>query len=440
VQSGVYRAACLLAIPAAAGLLLVERAPPGSRGALYILTHLGFAALMCVACRTGRAGASAGVCLAAGIAARLLLIPAEPFTSNDVYRYLWDGHALLAGADPWRLAPAGLAAPGTSQWPLPPDNTLVPTIYPPLAVLLFGTVAATGPLLALWVWKGLVTAASALTLWVVHGALEPERRARALPLVALNPLLILEAGVGAHLDVLVGATVVIGLVQVRRGRVVGAGAWLAAGVLIKLVPLVLVLPIAFALGRQARGRFVAAFLLVVLTGYGAVMAAGLVPLGSLPLFLAKWRFAGPLHGAFEPWLGSAATRVVAVGVAAGLIALALAVARARRSSGDAATVSSTLALGAPLLASPAVFPWYFVPLASLAAFHPTRLMWVGCIGWPLTYEVVDRYATGGGWSPSVELAWGLGALALIAAVLDARRPLMVARGEAAPSTVDPASP
>ena len=70
-------------------------------------------------------------CLVAGIAARFILLPAPWFTSNDLFRYLWDGAAVLHGHDPWSESPLALAEGIDSPQPLPPDNTTVPSIYPP---------------------------------------------------------------------------------------------------------------------------------------------------------------------------------------------------------------------------------------------------------------------------------------------------------------------
>ena len=59
------------------------------------------------------------------------------------------------------------------------------------------------PSLGPWIWKGLVVAASVATVRVVRRtALAVGGSAGAIALIALSPLLVLEAGVGAHVDAL----------------------------------------------------------------------------------------------------------------------------------------------------------------------------------------------------------------------------------------------
>ena len=40
-----------------------------------------------------------------GVFFRLALIPSEPFLSDDIYRYLWDGKVFVAGINPYEYAP-----------------------------------------------------------------------------------------------------------------------------------------------------------------------------------------------------------------------------------------------------------------------------------------------------------------------------------------------
>src|SRR5262249_55179633 len=74
----------------------------------------------------------------ASIPGILLLIPAPPF-SDDLYRYLWDGRVLRHGIDPYRSSPEdpALARLRDELWTRI-NNRELPTIYPPLAQVLFG--------------------------------------------------------------------------------------------------------------------------------------------------------------------------------------------------------------------------------------------------------------------------------------------------------------
>jgi hypothetical protein len=107
---------------------------------------------------------------------------------------------------------------------------------------------------------------------------------------------------------------------------------------------------------------------------------------------------------------------VAVAVAVSTLALALVAARAGRQD-----FGVQLALAAPMVASPVVYPWYLVLLVPTVALAPsaTALAWLSTM--PLTYEVLDRSDTVGTWEPR---AWPLTAIAIavgVAAVADLAR-------------------
>ncbi len=75
-----------------------------------------------------------------------------PRTSDDAYRYVWDGRVLLAGIDPYRFVPldpalAHLRDPLLFPEGEPPliNRPRAPTIYPPIAQLWFALVALFTP-------------------------------------------------------------------------------------------------------------------------------------------------------------------------------------------------------------------------------------------------------------------------------------------------------
>jgi hypothetical protein len=75
-----------------------------------------------------------------------------PRTSDDAYRYVWDGRVLLAGIDPYQFVPADPALVQLRDPVLFPDGQPplinrpgVPTIYPPIAQLWFAPIAFITP-------------------------------------------------------------------------------------------------------------------------------------------------------------------------------------------------------------------------------------------------------------------------------------------------------
>src|ERR1700740_127431 len=115
-------------MPEFIGLLL-------SAGILYFI-----AVFLVERFRLGRAAMM--VILAGTVLFRLVLLPATPSLSDDVYRYQWAGRVQRAHLNPYLAVPS---SPELS-WLLNPDNPEppgidTPTIYPPLRELFYCTIA-----------------------------------------------------------------------------------------------------------------------------------------------------------------------------------------------------------------------------------------------------------------------------------------------------------
>jgi hypothetical protein len=405
-----HRLACA-AFPATVALAWAIAASPWAvQGGRYVVLHIALTALMLAAWASGGGtrGEAAWV-LGAGVVARLVLLGIPAFTSHDSVRYVWDGAVLLAGHDPWRVVPDDPAlAALAGMWTRPFDCRDVPTVYPPGAVAVFALAALAGPARAALVWQALATLAGIATVVLAARALDAAGRTRHLALVALSPLLVLETAVGAHADALAALAVAAALAAAERGRAATAGAALGAGVLAKLLPGMGVLPLA------ARERSVRAFLLSGLAAlavaggvYLLAVASGFHALGSLFHLFAVWRFGSPVFSLVAALAGEGAAGVVATLAGVSLLALSAVLARAGRWR-----AGMVLALAAPLVASPVVFPWYLMPLVPAVALAPSgaAVAWLAAL--PLTYEVNDRAIATGEWAPAT---WPLVAVALAVA-------------------------
>jgi hypothetical protein len=394
-------------------LHLVAASPAGHRGQGYLVAHGLLTVVMLLAWWSAR-DANPAWAVGAGTVARLVLVAVPTFTTSDVERYLWDGHLALVGFDPYRVAPADPVVAGLRAAWLPRGvHDDLATLYPPGALGLFGVAALAGPATGRLAWKLVTTAASLAMLWAGCRVLRSRARERHLALIAFSPLLVLEGGVGAHVDVVAGAALVLGLSCLDAERPAKAGRWLGAGFLVKFVPALAALPLAVCCQRP--GRLVSGMLLTAATGYGLAVLSGLFPVGSLGA-ARWWRFGSPIWSALEPVVGTERMGGIAVAIGVSVLAVALVVARTGRQA-----VGIQLALAAPLVASPVVYPWYLVPLAPLVALAPSAmaLAWLSTL--PLTYEVIDRWDAGGVWEPR---AWPLAAIATtvgIAAVVDVVR-------------------
>ena len=339
---------CVAHLALAASVYAVAGAPDGVRGAGIIAVHLGVTCTMLLAWWLARRGAGWSWILGTGAAARLVLAPAPSFTTHDVDRYLWDGRVVLEGLDPYGVSPNDEeVAHLRRDWPVAPEHAAYVTLYPPGALLLFAACARFGPDVAPVAWKVVATLASLVLLFMVSMLLRVLGRKRHLALVALSPLLLLEGGVGAHVDLVAACALCTGLWFWARERRGLAGAALAAGALFKPTPALAWFPLVAAGGAQrARLAMLGGAAGLGLAGYGAALLLGLAPVGSLGVFFAHWRFGSPV--------GALLSDLPAVAVALAIAMLGAATWWGRRAPWPAAM----LALSAPLLVSPVVFPWY----------------------------------------------------------------------------------
>jgi hypothetical protein len=345
--------------------------------------------------------------LAGGALLQLLAATAhDPRRSDDVYRYAWDGRVQAAGIDPYRHAPvdpelAGLREPWLfpgaatcAEGGKPPGCSLINraeerTIYPPVAQAAFAGVHAVTPYGHLLAWQ-LAAGAAAVAVAVLLVAVLGRTRGDPRPAVlwAWCPVVVLEAGNGAHVDVLAALFLVAGVVLVA-GRPVVGGLLLGAAVAVKLYPaLVLV-----ALVRRPRWGVVmaAAGALVALSYVPHVLAVGTDVLGYLPGYL---REEGYDAGARFALVSLVAPGSAAAGVAVAL--LAVAAIACWRQAVDTPVARSALAFAgtAFLLATP-YQGWYGLLLVGLVplARRPEWLA-VAAAGFPLyAVDVGSRVTT-----------------------------------------------
>ena len=417
-----HRVVCLLFVGASTTAYFLPAVPTTHRAAAYIALHLVLTTLMMAAWATGRVTGAGGRrwTLAAGAGARLLLVGAPAVTSLDVTRYLWDGRVTYEKLDPYRTPPDDPAlAPIRAQWPAPAGDTSHPTPYPPGALALFALSASTGLTLAPIVWKLIVTITSLATLRIVAQLLASGEKDHRLAFVALSPLLLLEGGVGAHLDVVVTATIAAALLFAHHRPSTSAGVALGTGALLKLVPAAAIVPMTFGARGGGALRVLRGALIVLGLGYGLAFLAGLHPLHALIEFIARWRFGSPTFPALEQRLGEHGAQD-----AAGLLLLVGLAASAWMARTGHWAAGVQLALATPLLLSPVVFPWYLTVLIPGLVLVPSAAV----VGWataaPLTYEVLDHVGEGGRWEPA---GWPLACvttvlvLGLTADALRARR-------------------
>ena len=333
----------------------------------------------------GRRAPSLLVIWGVAILARLVLLPLTPELSDDIFRYLWDGHVLLEGVNPYAYPPEHEAlATIRTPWHGEINNPGIPTIYPPLSQLLFAVVALAG---------GTVAAAKALWLCFDLGCgLLLQRiatRTGRPPATVLiwylwSPLLIVETAWSAHFDA-VGLFLMACLMWIaatggtdargagrtgalRWRRPVTLGSLLGLATLVKFAPAATLPPLA----RRYGGPVVLAFAVVCAALYLPFAGVGPVALTEgLRTYAEHW---SANEGAFSLIALLAGDPLRARGAAAAMVLGVVAYTTWRRFSIEQALL---WIIGTGLLLSPTVHPWYVLwvlPMAALRGNRPFLLL------------------------------------------------------------------
>ncbi len=368
------------------------------------------------------------------IAMRLALLPAVPELSDDIYRYLWDGHVQLSGTNPFAFAPAAeeLVDVRTDVHGQI-NNPDVPTIYPPLAQVAFLLIALAGS--SLFVAKAIWLACDLATAYVlVRIAGETGRpESTVLILYAWAPLLVVEVAWSGHLEPLgllamscaIWAAVRAGRGEAsaergqggapagrgRAGAAVVAGGALALATLTKFAP-VAALP---ALARRHGWRPIAAFGLVLLVLYAPYASAGTSLFTGLRTYGEHWWFMKGLFGGLE-WLTG--DPVLARRLAAVVVTIVVAGTAVARFDLERALLWT---LGAGMIITPTLHPWYVLWMLPMAALRRSRA-WVLLTGLAfIGYYGLGEYRLSGDWVQPGLARIALWLPFLLLLVIDTRR-------------------
>lgn len=222
-----------------------------------------------------------GIILTVAIACRLVTLVPDPYLSSDIYRYAWDGVVQHAHISPYRYAPGDpalsfLREPNQDLFDNINRRDYAHTIYPPAAQFLFYLITFISPTvifmkLAMILFEG-------LTMYALVKLLEKfgMRREQTL-LYAWCPLVIWEIGSSGHLDSPAMAFIMLALLARYRRQAVLTGVFIAAAILIKIYPIIL-LPVLFRRGECKMPATVAA---ICAFAYGCYARVGMRVFGFL---------------------------------------------------------------------------------------------------------------------------------------------------------------
>jgi alpha-1,6-mannosyltransferase len=344
------------------------------------------------------------ICLLGVWATPLTLGP--PILSLDVYSYAAHGVMLTTGLDPYRAVPAALPLNSPVLAAVDPLWRFARAPYGPLAEGIFALVqtVARGNLIVIIIILRLLALIGVVLIAVGAAALAPAlRRAEALVLAALNPIVLFQLLGAVHLEALMMGLTAMGLLAVHRQRPTAGLALLAAATAIKWPAALAVL--AVVAWRAAgppdsspgsagppgeRPRPVRTLLTIVhdlgVVAIATIALAAVVPDGfgwlsavatpsTVPTQYSPTSIAADLLGRLSASLGGTSSsghfleiaRLTGLAVTGGIVAWLLLTVRLRSVAATAGWAMLALALLGPVL-HPWYLAWGFIPLA----IAPTR--------------------------------------------------------------------
>jgi alpha-1,6-mannosyltransferase len=183
------------------------------------------------------------IVIAFAIAFRATTIFADPFSSSDIYRYVWDGIVQHAHISPYLYVPGDpalsfLRAPHQRIFDNINRRDYAHTIYPPVAQMIYwGATLFSPTVLAMKLVMFAFECVAAVALLSILRLLG--RPTIQILLYAWCPLLVWEIGGAGHIDAAVFAFVTLALLFRYREQPILTGLFLAFAVMTKFYPLVL---------------------------------------------------------------------------------------------------------------------------------------------------------------------------------------------------------
>jgi alpha-1,6-mannosyltransferase len=294
---------------------------------------------------------------AAAIALRLAVFPMPP--GDDFWRYLWEGRIQTHGFNPYVLSPDApeLAAFRDAVW-VRINHRDWAAIYPPGAQLVFATLASASE--SQWVFKLLFGAADlagcAALLRLTGG--DFARTA----LYAWNPLVVCSFAGAGHYDSLMILALLLATLALERAQPARTCAWLGAAIALKVVPGFLLPVWLFHFGRRAWWVLLALAIPLLVTipfGGPAIVQEPLENFAHVTRFndLVWWLVEKTVWP--NPWGRNERYAVV---LAAAVLAISIALRHDWRRA-------MLWVLGAVLVLSPALHPWYVTWILPFACWR-----------------------------------------------------------------------
>ena len=383
----------------------------GSSFAAFVGTYAGATALWLLTMKRTRTPSLETTLILAALF-RLVLFGSSPALSDDVLRYLWDGTLLESGRNPYAYTPDDAFLIALREpWHSRINNPEIPTIYPPVAQVLFFLSAVAGG--SLFAWRLLLLAIDLVTIRLLH---------RSSPFAAFGwatmPLVLYEGFWSAHVEIAAASLLFAAWSVLERQRSFTAGTLLGAAVSVKVVPFAAA-PVLLKIASP-KWRFGTGLTLVAVLPAIPFLLAGAFMKGFRD-YATRWSFNSPLYdlvrlvidnvGAAE-WLKGFWTMIkdplhaervsdfvyrqlyteMLTRVFLGCVFVIALVLIYRRVADPARAISWSVAT--LLLLSPTIHPWYWLSVLPFALVTKDRLLVSLALMSPFSYLLYESGVPG----------------------------------------------
>jgi alpha-1,6-mannosyltransferase len=381
----------LMLIVTSIGLVLQHEKALGAFVLLVLVQGAVYVGAVAVTWRGGWSTRAVAAMLAVAAVMRLGVLLAPPYLSDDINRYVWDGRVEAAGINPYRYVPVDPHLAALRDDTILPNinrSTYATTIYPPVAEYIFFLATRVGQ--SVIAMKAAMLALEAAGVAVLLRLLVLLRLPRERILIyAWHPLTLWEFAGNGHVDAAVIAFLALALWARQREASAATGVALAAAVLVKFLPVVIV-P---ALWRRWDWKLPVAAAATAVITYVPFIGAGSAVLGFLPGYVQEEGlqsgsgfFLWNLLKSMLPPLGALGVLPYLTFAAAIMAALAFAIVWRDRSADRFIAPAMTLAVAGTVLFSPH-YAWYFAWIVPFLCYALRPSVLYLTVAAPLLYLV-----------------------------------------------------
>ena len=322
---------------------------------------------------------------------RIILIPAFPNLSDDLYRFIWDGNLIVEGVNPYIHLPTEITekydwASVDGELFTQMNSPEYYTIYPPLNQFVFGisSLLGGGQLFgSMLVMKICLFLAELSTVLLLIKLLQLKKLDISLAgIYAFNPLAINEIMTNMHFEGMMLLFLLIGIFMLKKNKLFYSVTAIAVSIGVKLIPLMFMPLLIPYLGFKKAFRYFLMLGIVLLIVFFPIWINLPFFLQSLDLYFQKFEFNASVYYVFR-WIGFKVYGYNQIAKLGPLLALCtigiivlLSVNLYKRKSSHLATYF-LYALTAYLIFATTVHPWYIIPMVGIASLTPYRypLFW-----------------------------------------------------------------